>query len=264
VSDSFNTISIDAGDIEYHWTYPTSGQASDDRSAIVLLHEGLGCVAMWRDFPQNLADACDRNVFSYSRFGYGGSSPCELPRPGSYMHDDALDHLGPILDAAGIQSVILVGHSDGASIAAIYAGGKNDPRVKGIVLMAPHFFCEDVSVASIAAARKAWDEGNLREKLARYHGENVDCAFLGWNDTWQQPEMLEWNLVPYLECIEVPVLAIQGKDDAYGTDDQVNVISEYCYAPKTVHLLDDCGHSPYQDQSETTLALITEFSNQLK
>jgi len=252
------SIVIPAGRIECAWFEPPN-PAPTDAAVLCLLHEGLGCVALWRDFPQVLANATGRRVFAWSRFGYGGSDTAALPRPVSYMHDEALHHTRDILDAAGIERCSLIGHSDGASIVAIYIGGTQDSRVESAVLMAPHFFCEDVSVMSIREARQAWNKGNLRERLERYHGDNVDSAFLGWNDAWQLPAFRDWNLKPYLDTTRVPVLAIQGKDDAYGTDAQVEIVLDRCAAQKRVLLLDDCSHTPHVDQSERVLREIDDW-----
>ena len=169
---------------EATWHGPTPDQAP----TLVLLHEGLGCVEMWRDFPARLAERTGYGVLVYSRAGYGKSEPVPLPRPLTYMHEEALDVLPQVLDQTGVRKTVLVGHSDGASIATIYAGGRQDFRVRGLVLMAPHFFVEEVGIRSIVAAKEAYEKGNLRERLARYH-RDVDTAFWGWNRAWLDPEV---------------------------------------------------------------------------
>ncbi len=230
------------------------GPAPEDAPTLVLLHEGLGCVAMWRDFPEALAAATGLGALVYSRFGYGHSPPATLPRPLTYMHEEAR-LLPQLLDDAKIREAILVGHSDGGSIALLHAATR-DPRVRGLALEAPHVFCEDVSVASIAAAKRAFEGGDLRARLARYQGDNVDVAFRGWNDAWLDPGFRAWNLEACLPAIDVPVLVVQGADDVYGTLAQVDAIERGLRAPFTRCVLSECGHSPHKDQRDKTLAAI--------
>jgi pimeloyl-ACP methyl ester carboxylesterase len=239
------------------------GPAPDRAPTLVLLHEGLGCVAMWRDFPQKLAARAGYGVLAYSRPGYGKSDPVPLPRRLSYMHDEALQVLPQVLDQAGIKKAILIGHSDGASIAAIYAGGRQDFRVRGLALMAPHFFVEDISVKSIAAAKEAYDRGDLRERLKRYHRDNVDIAFRGWNDAWLDPGFRSWRIDDYVAHIRVPILIVQGRDDQYGTLAQIELAERDAYSPVDAVILDRCGHSPQVDQPEATLETIAEFVNRV-
>ena len=228
-----------------------------DAPTLVLLHEGLGCVALWRDFPARLAAATGCGVLAYSRLGYGGSDPCPLPRPLTYMHDEALEVLPRVLEVTGIRDAVLVGHSDGGSIALIHAGGHATPALRGVVTFAAHVFCEELSVTSIDAARRAYAQGDLRAKLARYH-DHVDCAFLGWNGAWLDPEFMHWNLEAFLPAIGVPVLAIQGRDDEYGTAAQVEAIVSGCGAESL--FLDDCGHSPQRDREVATLEAVAGFA----
>lgn len=239
------------------------GSSPERAATLVLLHEGLGCVAMWRDFPRRLAERTGYGVLAYSRPGYGTSDPVPLPRPLSYMHDEALEILPAVLDQARIGKCILVGHSDGASIATIYAGGVQDFRVRGLALIAPHFFVEDVSIASIAAAREAYARGDLRARLERYHGINVDVAFRGWNDAWLDPKFRDWRIDDALAHIRVPMLIVQGLDDEYGTQAQLALAEADTYCPVETLLLDDCGHSPEVDQPEATLAAIAGFTHRL-
>ena len=177
-----STITVNGKTLEAVCYGPPPGKAP----TIVMLHEGLGCVALWRDFPRKVAEATGFGVFAWSRAGYGQSDPVELPRPLDYMTREALDVLPGVLDAIGFRYGILLGHSDGASIAAIYAGGVEDFRVRGLVLMAPHFFTEEAGLQAIAAAKTAYEGGDLRERLAKYHG-HVDNAFYGWNGAWLDP-----------------------------------------------------------------------------
>ncbi len=226
---------------------------------LVLLHEGLGCVALWKDFPQQLARLTGCRALVYSRAGYGGSDPCPLPRPLTFMHAEGLEVLPKVLDEAGIEQAVLIGHSDGASIALINAGGLVDPRIRGLVLMAPHVFAEELTLSSIRQAANAYRTTDLRARLARYHGDNVDCAFLGWNQAWLDEDFTRWNIEEYLPEIAVPVLLIQGKDDKYGTVRQLEAIQEQVPGGATVALLPDCGHSPYREKPTETLQAITGF-----
>lgn len=239
------------------------GPSPRDAPTIVMLHEGLGCVSTWRDFPERVAEATGLGVFVYSRAGYGGSSPCELPRPLTYMHDEALETLPRVLDAIGLREGLLLGHSDGASIAAIHAGGCRDRRVRGAVLLAPHFFTEDSGIQAIAEARHRFESSNLRERLARHHGENVDVAFRGWNGAWLDPEFRHWDIRDYLAEIEIPVLVIQGEDDEYGTEKQIDTARAHCDGHLQTRLLPQCGHSPQRDQPDLTLAEIKAFSDRI-
>ncbi len=237
------------------------GPSPDEADTIVLLHEGLGCVDLWRDFPEQLAEHTGMGVFAYSRQGYGKSDPCKLPRPIDYMSIEAIDVLPKVLDAIGFRQGSLLGHSDGASIAAIHAGKVKDQRVKDIILMAPHFFTEPIGLTSIRAASEAYDVGDLKLKLARYHID-VDNAFRGWNGAWLNPEFEHWNIEDVLPGIDIPVLAIQGEGDQYGTIAQIDVIGEKASGPVERHILPDCKHSPHLDQSEMVLGLVEGFVGQ--
>jgi pimeloyl-ACP methyl ester carboxylesterase len=177
------------------------------------------------------------------------------------MHTEGLAVLPSILDFAGVRDVFLVGHSDGASIALINAGGLRDPRVKGLALMAPHVFVEDITIAGIEAARASFEEGGLRKSLARYH-QNVDCAFLGWNRAWLDPHFRKWNLEIFLPDIMVPVLLIQGEDDNYGTPLQLETIARQIPKGADIRMLPNCGHSPFRDQPEATLHAIAGLVSQ--
>lgn len=226
---------------------------------LVLLHEGLGCVAMWRRFPDLLSAATDLPVLSYSRPGYGHSSSIVLPRPLDFHSRDALDVLPYFLDAAAIEDCILVGHSDGASIAVVYAGATQDPRVRALVLMAPHVLTEQKTVMSIAAAKRSFEATDLRDKLARYHGKNVDCAFWGWCDAWLDTDFRRWDITPWLPAIKLPVLTVRGEDDAYNTAVHVERIATGVSGPVTRVDLPDCGHAPHLEQTERALEAVSSF-----
>ena len=250
-----NDLLIDGVHLESRWLGPPPEEAP----TLVFLHEGLGCVSLWKDFPERLASATDCGALVYSRAGYGGSDPISLPRPVRYLHDEALRVLPAVLDAAGVRRAIFVGHSDGASIAIIHAGGVRDRRVAGAVLMAPHVFTEPMCLESVAEARTAYEKGSLRTALARHHGANVDCAFRGWNDTWLDRAFRSWNIEEYLADIKVPLLLIQGRCDEYATEAQLKAIARQVPASTTTIWLDECGHSPYRDQPEAVLAAIVSF-----
>jgi len=206
--------------------------------ALVLLHEGLGCVDLWRQFPEQLHAATGRRTVAYSRPGYGRSTPVPLPWPVTYMHDQALSVLPPVLERLGVGQPVLVGHSDGASIALIHAGAGHP--VSGLVVMAPHVFVEDVSIAGIEAARDGY-EAVLRPRLAKYH-DDVDATFWGWNGVWLSPDFRAWNIEAFLPGITAPVLAMQGTEDEYGTLAQIDAITTGTSGPAGRLVLDGAGH----------------------
>ena len=251
-------LRIGASDLEYRMI----GPAPDDAPTIVMLHEGLGSAGLWGDFPDRLAAATGAGVLVYSRAGYGASTKVALPRPLDYMHVEALDVLPKLLDATGFRRGLLVGHSDGASIAAIYAGGVQDHRVRGVAMIAPHFVVEDISVTSIAEIKQAYETTDLREKLARWHSD-VDNAFYGWNGAWLDPGFRNWDISEYLAYIRVPVAILQGAEDRYGTIRQIEVAEEECYCPVDVTIVAGAGHSPHREAPEATLHAIVEFANRI-
>jgi pimeloyl-ACP methyl ester carboxylesterase len=220
----------------------------------VFLHEGLGSAGLWRDFPGRVAEAVGRpTTLVYSRLGYGRSAPVALPRPVSYMHDEALEALPSLLDETGIDRPVLVGHSDGASIALIHAGAGFP--VDALVLLAPHVFVEDRSIAGIEAATVAYEEGDLRRRLARHH-DDVDGAFRGWNDVWLSPSFRSWDITGVLPAITCPVLVVQEQDDPYGTLAQVDAIERGVSGPVERLVLPGTGHSPHLDHPDAVIAAI--------
>jgi len=241
--------------LEYAW----HGPRADRAPTLVFLHEGLGCVATWKEFPARVAAETGYGALVYSRAGYGSSDPCELPRPVRFMHDEALTILPAVLNALEIRETILIGHSDGGSIALIHAGGTKDARVKGLILLAPHIFVEDLGIDSIRRIRDDYRSGDLRRRLERFHGKNVDTAFWGWNDVWLNPEFRSWNIEEYLPRISVPVLLIQGEDDQYGTRAQIEAIEKGITGPTQRLLLRNCGHSPHHVRFDQTLRAINMF-----
>jgi len=252
-------LDIDGLQLEYQ----CYGPPANDRPTLVLLHEGLGCVERWKGFPALLADISGCRTLAYSRRGYGQSEGYPPPWPLTYMHEEALEILPRVLDAAAIDRAILIGHSDGASIALIQAGGGQDSRLQALVLLAPHVFVEQVAIDSIRQARTAFDEEDLRERLERYHGDNADHAFRGWNGAWLDPGFRQWNIEDYLPSISIPLLLIQGEDDQYGSGRQLQSIADRTQGPVTTCLLPDCRHSPHLDQPEATLRAINRFVAEL-
>jgi pimeloyl-ACP methyl ester carboxylesterase len=251
-------LTIGASDLEYRMI----GPAPDAAPTIVMLHEGLGSAGLWGDFPEKLQAATGAGVLVYSRAGYGASSAAPLPRPLDYMHIEALEVLPKLLDAIGFRRGLLVGHSDGASIATIYAGGIQDHRIRGLALIAPHFVVEDISVASIEAVGKAYQTTDLRAKLARWH-KDVDNAFQGWNGAWLDAKFRDWDISEYLAYIRVPVAILQGADDQYGTIRQIEIAREECYCPVDVTIIPGAGHSPHREAAGATLETIAEFATRI-
>lgn len=251
-------LSIDGASLEYRQV----GPKPDAAPTLVLLHEGLGSVGLWGDFPDRLAAATGAGVFVYSRAGYGQSSPVSLPRPLDYMEHEAHGVLPKVLEAIGFRRGLLVGHSDGGSIATLYAGGIQDHRVRGVSLIAPHFVVEDVSVTSIATIRTEYESGGLRERLARWHAD-VDNAFYGWNAAWLDPAFRSWDISEALAYVRVPVQIVQGAEDQYGTLRQIEIAESECYCPVDVELLPGAAHAPHRESPEATLTAIAGFANRI-
>jgi pimeloyl-ACP methyl ester carboxylesterase len=251
-------LKVGTAELEYRMIGPQPHEGP----TLVMLHEGLGTVGQWGDFPDRLATATSAGVFVYSRAGYGQSSPVSLPRPLTYMHDEALEVLPKLLDAIGFRRGILIGHSDGASIATIYAGSVQDYRIRGLSLIAPHFVVEDVSITSIAAAKQAYESTDLRGKLARWH-KDVDVAFRGWNEAWLDLEFRNWDISDSLAYIRVPMQIVQGEADQYGTLRQIEIAQEECYCPVETTVLPGIGHSPQREAPNRTLIAISDFVNRI-
>lgn len=248
---------------EHSLEYVCWGPEPADAPTLVMLHEGLGSVGLWRDWPAQLSELTGYGVFAYSRVGYGRSSDIERPRPLDYMTREAEDILGPVLDTAGVRSAILLGHSDGATIASIYAGSVSDLRVRGLILIAPHFFTEPEGLKAIKAAKVAYEEQGLKERLARHH-DFPDTAFYGWHDAWEDPRNADWNVADCIDHWRIPALAIQGTDDAYGTMAQIDEIEERIYAPLQRLDLAGIGHAPHFEARTEVNAAIDEFCARLK
>ncbi len=239
-------------ELETRWV----GPPRDGGCELVFLHEGLGSITQWRDTPEAIARACGRPAFVYARQGYGKSTPVAVPRPLTYMHDEAA-LLPDVLAAAGITDCILIGHSDGASI-AIIAAGERRVAPRALVLIAPHVFVEDLSVESIAKAADAYRTTDLRARLARHHAD-VDGAFWGWNRAWLDPGFRAWNLEAYLPRITAPALVVQGESDEYGTRAQVEAIARQLAGPVEVADIPRAGHAPFRDAPEIVHSRIDEF-----
>jgi pimeloyl-ACP methyl ester carboxylesterase len=242
--------------------YRMIGPQPDAAPTIVMLHEGLGSVDLWGSFPDEIAAATGAGVFVYSRAGYGRSRPGPMPRPVTFMHEEACTVLPRVLDAIGFQRGFLLGHSDGASIATIYAGSVQDHRVRGLVLIAPHFFIEEFGISEIERANAAFASGELREKLARWHAD-VDCAFRSWSGPWLHPEFRKWDITEALGYIRVPMLIVQGEDDQYGTLKQLEVAQQECFCPVETAVLPGVRHAPHREAAEQTVAVAADFINRL-
>jgi pimeloyl-ACP methyl ester carboxylesterase len=224
---------------------------------LVFLHEGLGSIGLWRSFPADVRRACgEPEVVVYSRQGYGRSAPLTTPRPVTYMHEEADDMLPAVLARFGIWSPILVGHSDGASIALLYAGGGG--VVDGLALLAPHVFVEDRSIEGIEAARRGYRDGDLASRIARHH-DDPDGMFRGWNDVWLSPEFRSWNIEDRLGGVACPVLLVQGDADPYGTLAQLDAIERGVRARCRRVVLPGVGHAPHLEAPEETVAAVADF-----
>ena len=248
---------VDGRRLEALWLAPRDPASV----TIVVLHEGLGSVALWKDFPQALADRTGCGVLVYSRYGHGNSEKQAEKRTVAFMHHEGEVVMPQLLDRLGITHPILLGHSDGGSLALIFAG-RYPERPQALILEAPHVFVEEFGLASIRAAKVAFETTDFRSKLARYHA-NVDETFWAWNDIWLDKDFPTWNIQAYLESIRCPVLCIQGEDDEYGTAAQVETIVAKVRGAELV-MLPKCGHSPHRDQREAALAKMAEFVEKIK
>lgn len=243
--------SIDCVDLEY-------ALVDGDRSkpTLVFLHEGLGSISTWRDFPSKVCERTNSPGLIYSRYGNGFSTLLDAPRRPEYMHEEALQMLPALLRALQIESTVLIGHSDGASIALLYAA-EFAGAVAGLVLEAPHVFVEEISVRSIAAIRSQFERGPLRERLRRHHSD-ADTTFYGWNDIWLSPEFAAWNIEPAIERITTSMLVLQGRDDEYGTLGQIDAIVRR-HRNVDALVLARCGHTPHRDRAAFVEAAIANW-----
>jgi pimeloyl-ACP methyl ester carboxylesterase len=255
---SRGVFAIDGSRLEWRRIRPAGLRDDPERATLVLLHEGLGCCALWRAFPSALAKRTGLAAFAYSRAGYGRSSPGTRPLPFDYHRGEAADVLPKVLAAAGIARPVLIGHSDGGTIALIHAASATPPPT-AVVTMAAHVFNEEVTLRGIEAAREAFAATDLRQRLSVYHGDNVDGAFWGWCDAWLSPAFRDWNVEDVLPAVTCPVLVIQGEDDHYGTSAQVDAIAGQVAGPSRRLILPHCGHAPHLEQPEETCAAIAAF-----
>jgi pimeloyl-ACP methyl ester carboxylesterase len=231
------------------------------KPVLVFLHEGLGSIRQWRDFPARLAQATGCPALVYNRYGYGDSEVLAEPRRSTrFMHEEALESLPAVLAARGIESPVLVGHSDGASIALIHAGAGH--AVRGLALMAPHVFVEDVCIRSIEEAKRQFETTDLPARLGKYHRDARKTFYL-WNDVWLDPEFGSWNIEEYLPGIRCPVIALQGYDDPYGTMAQLDVLARRVGGRCELVKLENCGHSPFRDQADASLKALAGFIGSL-
>ena len=238
--------------IEYRWVAGAGSDAAD----LVMLHEGLGSMALWKDFPERLARATGCRVLAYSRHGHGASSVLREPRAVDYMHDEAQIWLPLLLQGLGVRRPILFGHSDGASIALIYAA-LSSSELRGVVALAPHVRVEDLTINGIRAAREAYQNTDFARRLALYHGD-VDATFWGWNNIWLDPAFRQWSIEAQLPSIRCPVMGIQGREDEYGTLEQMEMIQRAVHQSELL-VLDNCRHSPHRDHPEAVLAASARF-----
>ena len=251
-------VRVDDHRLEYRWF----GARALEGPVLVFLHEALGSAGLWRDFPAALADATGLPAMAYSRRGFGGSDPRHLPLPADYLDAEADRALPGILAALGIRRPILVGHSDGATIALMHAGSARGRQVAGVVAEAPHVFVEEETLAGIREALPAY-RGGLRDRLLRHHGEQTDAVFHGWHDTWQTAEFRNWNCLDRLPRITCPTLVIQGEGDQYGTRKQLDAIAGAVAGRVETIMLPDCGHSPHRDRRDTVLPMMARFVRDL-
>jgi pimeloyl-ACP methyl ester carboxylesterase len=249
-------IELDGLSIESAWFGPAPSEAP----TIVMMHEGLGSVSTWRDFPERLAKATRSGVLVFSRIGYGRSSDATLPRPLDYLHREATEILPKILAKIGFQRGILLGHSDGGSIAAIYAGSVQDHRVRGLVLIEPHFFVEEMNLEAIRQIAKDFETTGLRARLQRHHND-ADKTFRGWLNMWLDPRFKSFDIADELRHIRVPVLIVKGENDPYGSIAQIRVAENECYCPVESTVIPNARHSPHHEQPEQTLESIASFVN---
>ncbi|MEK9671919.1 MAG: alpha/beta hydrolase [Rhodospirillaceae bacterium] len=238
------------------------GDVAGAGPVLVFLHEALGSVSLWRDVPDRLAAMTRLPAFVYSRAGYGRSDPVDLPRPTHFHEIEAWDVLPEVLDAAGIERAVMIGHSDGGTIALMAA--ERDRRVRAVVTMAGHVMNEDVTRRGIADFTKTWATTDIRAKLERHHGANVDIAYRAWSETWLHDDFRDWNVEAGLPAVTCPVLIVQGENDAYGTMAQVEAIRAGVSGPSQVLIIPGCGHIPHFEAPDALFSRINQFIAELR
>ncbi|MBU0987097.1 MAG: alpha/beta hydrolase [Proteobacteria bacterium] len=229
---------------------------------LIFLHEGLGCIELWRNFPETVCASANRAGLVYDRKGYAGSDPYAGPWPEDYLALESTTYLPGLLTACAIDDAVLIGHSDGGSIALITAATRPN-RVRGVITEAAHIFVEKITLEGIRQAVKSFATTDLKEKLARYHGDNTETVFYRWADRWLSPEFFDWNIEAYLSKITCPLLVLQGADDEYGTAAQVEGIAGQVSGPVETILIPDCGHVPHFQAKDRVLAEMTRFINMI-
>jgi pimeloyl-ACP methyl ester carboxylesterase len=249
------TLIIEGRRLEFRWIGPWRSE----RPTLVFLHEGLGCVRMWKDFPDRLAAATGSSALIYSRAGYGWSDPGILPVPIDYHRREALDVLPAVLERTGVRRAVLVGHSDGGTIALLHAGLAPTKKIAAVVTIAAHVFNEDVTTYGIRKTKTQFLQKDLRRRLARYHHDNVDAAFWGWCDIWLSPAFAHWNVEDCLKGITCPVLAIQGEADEYGSKRQVEAIVGGVAGRAQACIMPGCAHAPHLEQPGETVTEVAAF-----
>ncbi len=233
-------------------------RSSDDDATLVFLHEGLGSIGQWRDFPERLVERTGQPALLYDRWGYGGSDPLTLPRPRDYLEREAEDALPAVLDAAGVDRPLLIGHSDGGSIALLFAAAYPEVPVAAIT-EAAHVFVEEVTLTGIREAEAVFREKGLLDRLARYHGAKTETVFRAWTETWFRADFRDWNMVARLPDITCPLLVMQGADDQYGTALQVETIVADSTGPAEACLVPGCGHAPHLERPDEVLDLMADY-----
>jgi pimeloyl-ACP methyl ester carboxylesterase len=228
----------------------------------VFLHEGLGSARQWREFPGRLSALTGCGFLAYSRWGYGGSDPQPRPWPADFLEHEAAVVLPAVLDATGLARPVLFGHSDGGTIALMYAAAFPD-GVRGVISEAAHVMLEEIGIRGIAGAKDRFLRGDLRARLRPYHGDHVEDTVLGWTENWLRPELRDWDIRARLRSVRCPVLVIQGRDDDFGTLDQVDVIAANVSGPAETLVLDDCGHVPHREKPLEVLAAAARFIGNL-
>lgn len=234
------------------------GMGPSHAPTLVFLHEGLGSIAQWRDFPERLGQATGCNALIYERWGHGGSDPLDGPREPDFMVREAERALPDVLDVIGVEQAILVGHSDGGTIALLFAAAHPE-RTLGVITLAAHVFVEPLSLDGVRNAVEAFESSDLKARLALYHGDNTERMFRGWADIWLSPKFRDWQIDDEIRAVEAPVLALQGADDNYGTPEQLRRIEAAVSGPVRTVLIPDCGHLTYRDGRETVMAEAVSF-----
>ena len=242
--------------------YITFGNFSNKSPVLILLHEGLGSVAMWRDIPKLIHEKTKMNILVYSRIGYGKSSKAELPRPTNYMSIEAEEYLPIILQKLSIKKYFLIGHSDGGTIAALASINKSSVELLGTILIAPHFFVENESIKAIEETIDQYKNKKLKSKLEKYH-DDVDNAFFGWSNVWLSPKFKEWNISNHLSKIKTPILVLQGTNDPYGTLNQVKTLEDKLNSTLKKIIIKNCGHNPFYEYPDATIKHIDQFIKKL-